>query len=303
MGKNISPLEKGDLVLIITPAKAIEKKDVDAAVTLFENWGLKVEVGKNALGKHHYFSATDQKRAEDLQWALDHPKAKAIVCARGGYGTIRIVHQVDYAKFSELPKWMIGFSDITVLHNKMNCDLTLPSIHAVAPLYFDRLDEGGETLMTLKNAMFGESYRITFNSGARSVNGRTEGELIGGNLAILESLIGTNLDIETKGKILFLEDVSEYAYKLDRMLWSLKYSGKLDNLKGLIIGGFTDIKSADETFGCTVEDLILEVVGDKNYPIAFDFPAGHQLDNRALILGKTHVLQVEGEFSFLECIE
>lgn len=302
MSKNISPLEKDDLVLIITPAKAIEKKDVDAAVTLFENWGLKVEVGKNALGKHHYFSGTDQERAEDLQWALDHPKAKAIVCARGGYGTIRVVHQVDYSKFSEHPKWIVGFSDITVLHNKMNCDLGLPSLHAIAPLYFDRLDKNSETLMTLKKAMFGESYKIKFVSGISSVKGTAEGGLIGGNLAIFESLIGTNLDIETNGKILFLEDVSEYAYKLDRMLWSLKYSGKLDNLKGLIIGGFTDIKSAEETFGCMVEDLILEVVGDKNYPVAFDFPAGHQLDNRALILGKRHVLQVEGASSFLECI-
>jgi len=300
MSKEILPLKEGDLVVIITPAKAIEKKDVEAAVTLFESWGLKVEIGKHALGKHHYFSGTDQERAEDLQWALDHPKAKAIVCARGGYGTIRIVHQVDYKLFLQQPKWIVGFSDITVLHNKMNRDLSLPSIHATAPLYFDRLDAHGETLMTLKKALFNESHSISFNTGKGSVTGETTAELVGGNLAILESLIGTNLDIDTDGKILFLEDVSEYAYKLDRMLWTLKYSGKLENLKGLIIGGLTDIKNAEETFGCTVEDLILGIVGDKKYPVAFNFPAGHQLDNRALILGKKHKFRVAVENSFLE---
>jgi muramoyltetrapeptide carboxypeptidase len=302
MRNNINPLKSGDTVLIITPAKAVEKKDVDNAVVLFESWGLKVEIGQFALGKSSYFSGTDKERSSDLQWALDHSYAKAIVCARGGYGTIRIVHEVDYTKFITNPKWIVGFSDVTVLHNKVHRDLLFPSIHAVAPLYFDQLNPFSETLTTLRGALMGDEYSIEVESVSCNRLGIAKGLLIGGNLAILESLIGTNLDIDTTDKILFLEEVSEYAYKLDRMLWSMKYAGKFDNISALVIGGMTDITNSEDTFGCAVEDLILNVLEDSNYPVVFDFPAGHQLDNRAMKFGTNYQLNVGSEYTSLEMI-
>lgn len=302
MINSIDPLKKGDTVLVITPAKAIEKNDVENAIGLFESWGLNVEVGSFALGKNHYFSGTDKERIFDLQWALDHPRAKAIVCARGGYGTIRIVNEVDYALFLKHPKWVVGFSDITVLHNKLHGSLMLPTIHAVAPLYFNQLEPSSETIVTLRKAMFGEKYSIEIPTKKHDRLGFGTGLLVGGNLAIVESLIGTNLDIDTTGKILFLEDVSEYAYKIDRMLWSLKYAGKFDKISALIIGGLTDVKNAEETFGIGIEELVINVLSEYDFPVVFNFPAGHQLDNRAMIFGTFYKLHVTEEYSNLEQI-
>ena len=290
--RKINPLKKGDTILIISPAKAIEREFIDLATSLFEGWGLKVEVGKNALGAYNYFSGTDESRATDLQWALNHPLAKAIISARGGYGSVRIVDEVDYTKFINKPKWFVGFSDITVFHNKLHGEFSLPSIHAVAPLYFDRLNENDETIITLKKALFGEIASTSIDVHKHNRRGQADGLLVGGNLAIVSSLIGTSLDIVTDNKILFIEDVSEYAYRFDRMLWSLKKSGKLDNLAGLIIGGLTDMKLGNETFGCSVEELVQDVICEFDYPVMFDFPAGHQLDNRALILGVKYRMEV-----------
>ncbi|MGB0390282.1 MAG: S66 peptidase family protein [Salibacteraceae bacterium] len=289
----IPPLKIGDLILIISPAKAIPNKYVELAIQEFESWGLKVEVGLYAKGKHYYFSGKDSERADDLQWALNHPKAKAIVTARGGYGSIRIIDKVDYTMFKRNPKWIVGFSDVTIFHNKLHSEFELPSIHAVAPLYFDRLKSSNKTLTTLKAALFGEEMITKISAYSFNKLGEGEGLLVGGNLAIIASLIGSSLDIETDGKILFLEEVSEYAYRFDRMLWSLKKAGKLDNLEGLIFGGLTDIKESQETFGCDIEELVNDVVSDYNYPVMFNYPAGHQLDNRALVMGQKYVLKVE----------
>ncbi len=289
--QNIPYLEKGDTVLIITPAKSIDSNYIEKAIELFNSWGLHVQVGAHAIGSYHYFSGTDKERAEDLQWALNHPTAKAIICARGGYGTIRIIDEVDFSKFNKHPKWMVGFSDITILHSKLNEQLLLPSIHATVPLQFDQLAPESETLSTLKQALFGEPVITHFSSSNFKI-GKVVAPVVGGNLAILESLIGTNLDIDTSGKILFIEEISEYAYKLDRMMWSLKKAGKLKNLAGFLVGGLTDIKECEETFGCTAEELVFSFVENENYPVAFNFPAGHQLDNRALVFGTDYLFEV-----------
>jgi muramoyltetrapeptide carboxypeptidase len=291
----LKPLVKGDTILIISPAKAIDKSLIDLAISIFESWGLKVEVGANALGKHHYFSGTDVERSADLQWALNHPYAKAIVNARGGYGAIRIVDEVDYSEFRINPKWITGFSDVTVFHNKLHGTFNLPSIHAVAPLYFDRLKKDDEPLETMRKALFGEQLSTRLATHKCNRVGAAEGILVGGNLAIMASLIGTSIDIDTDGKILFIEDVSEYAYRFDRMMWSLKKSGKLKNLAGLVIGGLTDMKLCNETFGSTVEELVQDVVKSFDFPVMYGYPSGHLLDNRAIVLGTEYTMNVTNE--------
>lgn len=297
--QNIPYLKSGDTILIITPAKSIDSVYMDKAIELFSGWGLKVEIGKHALGSYHYFSGTDKERAFDLQWALNHPTAKAIICARGGYGTIRLMDLVDFSVFQQNPKWLVGFSDITILHNRLH-RLQIPSIHGTVPLQFDQLAPHSETLITLQKALFGEPFEINFSSHSSNKNGETIAPVVGGNLAILESLMGTDLDIDTDGKILFIEEVSEYAYKLDRMMWALKKAGKLGNLAGLLVGGLTDIKECQKTFGSTAEELILSFVENEKYPVAFNFPAGHQLDNRSIILGKPYQLLVADSHSVLK---
>lgn len=300
--KAITPLKKGDTVLIITPAKAIPADVLKIAIAEYESWGLKVEVGANALGAHHYFSGKDVERANDLQWALDHPTGRAIISARGGYGSVRVVDEVDYSRFLECPKWFVGFSDITVFHNKFHGTFNLQSMHAVAPVYFDRLKSSDETITSLRKALFGEPISTTVDYYKCNRIGNATGVLVGGNLAIMASLIGTSLDIDTAGKILFLEDVSEFAYRFDRMMWSLKKSGKLENLAGLVIGSLTDMKLCDETFGCTVEELVRDVVLEYDFPVMFNYPAGHQLDNRAFILGAEYTMSVDAEKSVLNQI-
>lgn len=291
--QNLTSLSKGDTVVIVATAKAIDVSFVDLAIDLFKSWGLQVEVGKHTLSTHHYFAGTDKERAEDFQWAIDHPIAKAIICARGGYGTIRVVDEVDYTKFVKFPKWIVGFSDITVLHHKMNRAFALPSIHAAAPIYFDRLTPDDEAIKTLHQALFGEPLEIMFAPNTHNREGKVTAPVVGGNLAIMASLIGTSLDIDPSGKILFIEDISEYAYRLDRMIWSLRKSGKLDKLAGLMVGGLTDIKQSQSTFGCAVEEMIIDIVKDKDYPVVFDFPSGHQLDNRAIVFGEEYELTIK----------
>ncbi len=290
----IEALKQGDTVVIISPAKAIDHKYIQLVVQLFESWGLKVLVGKNAFGVHGYFSGTDRQRLQDLQWALDHKEAKAIITTRGGYGSVRIVDDANYTMFRNYPKWMVGFSDITVFHNLFHSKLKFPTIHAIAPLYLDRLAHSSEPLKTLRKALFGEELVYEVPKNPNNKWGNANGEVVGGNLAILCSLVGTSIDIDMDGKILFIEEVSEYAYQLDRMLQGLKLAGKLKGLKGLVVGGLTDIKMCEETFGVSPEELIMQVVSEFNYPVLFDFPAGHQLDNRALVLGCVYELKVTG---------
>lgn len=283
-------LKRGDTIAIISPAKAIEKAAIEYAQTVFENAGFKVLIGKHTLTKHHYFAGTDLERLSDFQEMLDHPDVKAIVCARGGYGAVRIVDKIQWASQLRNPKWIVGFSDITVFHQKMQ-RFGIQSIHATMPLNFE--SNSLESFTSLFSALKGESYEITCSSASKNKLGKVSGDLIGGNLSIVYSLIGTDDQPNYRDAILFIEDVGEQLYAIDRMFHSLKKAGILDQIKGLIVGGMTNMKETETPTGFILEDLILEHFEYSNIPICFDFPAGHIDDNRALIFGKTIELTIE----------
>jgi muramoyltetrapeptide carboxypeptidase len=289
------PLASGDLIYITAPAKAIEKEHVDFAVAFFENAGFRVLVSKNCLGQHHYFSGTDEERLEDLQYGIDHPEVKAIVCARGGYGCVRIIDRIQWASMLREPKWMVGFSDVTVFHQHLQ-RFNLPSIHGSMVLNFK--DNSHEALNTLLMALKGESFSVAATSNFNK-SGSAEGTIVGGNLSIVYSLIGTNNQPDYSDKILFVEDLAEHLYHIDRMFYALNKSGILDKISGLVVGGMTELEDTATPFGMSVEEIILAHFQYRNIPIAFGFPAGHLNDNRALILGKKVRFNVEGTTSEL----
>lgn len=294
MGMIIPPfLNTGDAVAIIAPAKVVDKTFVENAQHLIENWGLKVVLGKYLFEQDRVFAGTDEQRAADLQWALDNPEIKAVICARGGYGTVRIIDRIDFTTFQQHPKWIAGFSDITVLHSHIHTHCNVATLHSTVPLNFPKDPTNNTSLNTLKQTLFGAFPNYTVKASNYNRKGTATGQLVGGNLSILHNLTGTNSDIDTKGKILFLEEVSEYAYHFDRMMWNLKKAGKLDQLAGLVVGGLTEIKQGPNPFGKTAEEIILEAVDEYDYPVCFDFPAGHQPENWCLMLGAKAYLSVE----------
>lgn len=268
---------------------------------LMESWGYKIRIG-NSIGKKDFnFGGTDEERLNDLQEMLDDPKINAIMCARGGYGSIRIVDKLDWKKFKLKPKWLIGFSDITVLHNHIHNNCQIATIHSKMTNSFP--DVWGtsepivkETINSINDALSGKNMGYAFPSNVMNRLGTSEGVLIGGNLKTIETLAGSASDIKTTGKILFVEDTGEYLYSIDRMFWNLKRTGKLNGLKGLIIGGFK-IKEDDpgEEFGKNLHEIVLEKVKSYNYPVCFDFPVGHQRPNFALKCGVKHKLVVGKE--------
>lgn len=282
-------LQPNDKIAIISTARSIDVEKLNYAISVFNSWGLEVLESPNLRAVHHQFCGTDQQRTEDLQWALDNNEIKAIICFRGGYGTVRILDNIDYSNFIQNPKWIVGYSDVTALHNKIN-QLGIQSLHATMPVNFKENSEAA--LDTLKNALFGSNYSIECDYNTNNKLGIATGELVGGNLSILYSLSGTKFDIDTTDKILFIEDLDEYLYHIDRIMWNLKLSGKLENLTGLIVGGMTDMHDNDTPFGSNAIEIILEAVKDYNFPVCFDFPAGHIDDNRTLILGKEYTLDV-----------
>lgn len=286
----IQNLNPGDLILIIAPAKAIEPKHVEFAKNLLIANGFRVEIGKNCLNTHNYFAGTDLERTSDFQWAIDHPEAKAIVCARGGYGSIRIFEHIQWAAQLRNPKWIVGFSDITVFHQYMQ-KMELKSLHATMPLNFE--DNSTASIETMLHALQGKAYQIDAPFSISNKIGSTTAEIIGGNLSIVYSLIGTELQPNYKNKILFLEEIGEQIYAVDRMLYSLKNAGILDKISGLIIGGMTDIK--DTTANPTaleIEQIVLHHFMFRSIPIAFNFPSGHLNDNQAIIFGQEATLEV-----------
>ncbi|MCD4789037.1 MAG: LD-carboxypeptidase [Bacteroidales bacterium] len=290
-------LKKGDSIAIVAPAGKISKEKINAAVKIFESWGLKVVLGKHLFHAYHQFSATDQERAADFQCMLDDKSVKAIICARGGYGVVRIIDRLDFSVFVKNPKWIVGFSDITIFFSHILTNYGIETLHAIMPLNFPDSDKENESLLTLRKALFGEPLNYTFSSFPLSRKGEGEGVLTGGNLSILCSLIGTKSDINTDNKILFIEDVSEYLYRLDRMMWQMKRAGKLESLAGLIVGRMTEMKDNEIPFGKNAYEIIAEAVKEYNYPVCYGFPAGHTDDNRALILGRKIKLTVNDDIT------
>lgn len=282
--KQPKKLQRGDLVAVVTTARKIDKEDIQLAIELLESWGLNVVLGKTIGLEDNQYGGTDSDRAKDFQQAMDDPAVKAIWCARGGYGTVRIIDSLDFTKFIKNPKYVIGFSDVTVLHSHLH-NLGVQTLHAIMPITV----EGNtiEALESLKNDVFGETnvYKIPSELGNKV--GKGTGVLVGGNLSMLYSLLGSKSAIDTAGKILFIEDLDEYLYHIDRMLMNLKRNGYFDGLKGLVVGGMTKMNDNDIPFGKNAEDIILDAVSDHDFPVAFNFPAGHVKDNRSLHFGKT----------------
>lgn len=284
-------LQKGDAVAIVSTARKISKDELLPALQLLESWGLKAVLGKTIGAEENQFAGSDDLRAEDFQTMLDDPNIKAIWCARGGYGTVRIIDKLDFSDFKKNPKWIVGYSDITVLHSQIH-NLGVETLHAQMPLEIGKKTE--ETRESIRKVLFGEDYSIKIeNTDSRAKLGTFSGELIGGNLSVLYSLCGSESAINTDEKILFIEDLDEYLYHIDRMMMNLKRNGMLENLRGLIVGGMTQMNDNTIPFGKTAAEIILDAVKDYNYPVCFDFPAGHIPDNRALILGRKISLEIQ----------
>jgi len=284
-----APLKKGDLIYITAPAKAIDESPVFYTRDFFISHGFRVEISKNCFGQFNYFSGTDEERTADLQYGIDHPEVKAIICARGGYGCVRILDGIRWANMLREPKWLIGFSDITVFHHRLY-NLGVQSIHGTMSLNFEK--NSTETFETLLAALTGKSYQIESPNNTKNKQGTVVGKLIGGNLSIVYSLIGTEDAFDFEDTILFLEDLAEHYYHLDRMFYALKKCGALDKINGLVIGGMTELEDTTIPFGMSVEEIVLQHFTFRKIPICFDFPAGHIDDNRALIFGKEVQLNV-----------
>lgn len=285
-----SPLKRGDHVAIIATARKVSIDILSKAEQILQSWGLVCLRSPNLLREHHQFSGSDDQRRSDLQWAMNEPDVKAIICFRGGYGTVRLLNQLDPKQLIEQPKWIIGYSDVTALHLYLN-EQNVASIHGTMPINF--LENSSDSLETLQALLFDSAYEVDAPAHSFNRSGIVRSQAIGGNLAIVQSLMGTPYEIDTKGKILFLEDVDEYLYNIDRMMWTLKLSGKLDDLAGLIVGGMTDLNDNDKPFGSSAYESILEKVKDYNYPICFDFPAGHIHNNNAIPFGINLELMID----------
>jgi len=288
-------LKKGDKIAIVSPARKISPEEVEPAIRMFKAWGLEVVEGKHLYSTYNQFAGSDEQRQDDMQRMLNDDSIRAIVCSRGGYGTVRIIDKLDFTKFIENPKWIVGYSDITVLHSHINRHFNIETLHAIMPVNFRDECDGNHSVTTLKKALFGKKLEYKYPSGLGFRIGAAKGQLVGGNLSILYSLTNTSSDISTNGKILFIEDLDEYLYHIDRMMMNFRRSGKLEGLAGLIVGGMTKMNDNEVSFEKTAKEIIAEAVKDYPYPVCYNFPAGHLDDNRALILGREVTLRVSDE--------
>jgi muramoyltetrapeptide carboxypeptidase len=286
-------LQAGDTIGLVCPAGYMPVEKVSECIRVLNTeWGFTTKVG-NTIGKqHHYFSGTDEERLADFQEMLDDDGVKAILCGRGGYGMSRIIDRIDFKKFKKQPKWIIGYSDITVLHSHLYSNYYISSLHAPMAGAFNDEGSKNEYVLSLKNALEGKKLKYKCDPHEFNRKGEAVGELVGGNLALLAHLAGTESDIKTRGRILFIEDVGEYIYNIDRMMHQLKRSGKLSKLAGLIVGGFTEIKDTERPFGQTVYEVINDVVKDYDYPVCFGFPVSHTKENYALKMGVGYKLKI-----------
>ena len=287
-------LKKGDTIGIVCPAGYMAKEKVAECIrVLQEEWDFNVKVGKTVGSDSlNYFSGSDEERLNDFQQMLDDDGVQAVLCARGGYGMGRIIDQVNFKKFKRQPKWIIGYSDITVLHAHLYSNYYISSLHAPMAAAFNDAGYLNRYVQSLKNALDGKWAKYSCEPHELNRTGEAIGELIGGNLALLSNIVGTESDMKTRGRILFIEDIGEYLYNVDRMFFHLKRSGKLSKIAGLIIGGFTDIKDTDRPFGKSVYELIYDVVNEYNYPVCFGFPVSHGKENYALKIGAGYKLKV-----------
>ncbi len=281
-------LQAGDTVAIVAPSGILKNRntEIEQAKALLKSWGLYPVVGKHVFSQNNHFAGTDAERCEDFQKALDDPKIKAIWCARGGYGAVRILDKLDYTKFKNKPKWVIGYSDITALHNQIHT-LGFESLHAMMCTSMqDNTESIKETISTFKDALFGKPLNYTLEGSKYNKIGHVSAPIVGGNLSILASMLGSKTSIDTSGKILFIEEIGEYEYTIDRMLQSLKRAGYFDHCVGVLVGDVSKVRKNTTLWGSSVQQLILDVLADYSFPIAFNMPAGHEKDNRALILGR-----------------
>ncbi|MEO5787549.1 LD-carboxypeptidase [Gelidibacter sp.] len=292
-------LKVGDTVAIVAPSGVLKNKnaDIQRAQDLLKSWGLHSVLGKNLFSESNHFAGTDEQRRSDLQKAMDDPTISAIWAGRGGYGTVRVLDKLDYTKFRKKPKWVIGYSDITALHNQLHNE-GFKSIHAImaAGITVD-LKGIEESVATFKDAIFGKPLAYTLEGSEYNRVGNASGELVGGNLTLLHTMLGSKTSNDVSGKILFIEEVGEHLYHTDRMLQSLKRAGYFDHCKGVIVGDFSKVKENTTPWGSNIEQLILDALSDYDFPIAFKMHAGHEDDNRALIFGRNIQLKVAKEQS------
>lgn len=284
-------LHRGDKIAIIAPARKVSKDQVKTAVKTFEQWGLTVELGKNLFSEvHSYLAGSDEQRLDDLQRAINDSSIKAIIAARGGYGAGRIIDRINFSALQSHPKWIVGFSDITALHLKA-AQQGLMSIHGTMPILFDRNDSDA-SIESLRQVLFHDNSKIEFKTHTANRGGITSGQLIGGNLSLVIDSLGTSSELDTEGKILIIEEIDEYVYRLDRMLNHLKRAGKFEKLKGLVVGHMTDIKESELAFNESFVEIVLNAVKDFQFPVAFNFPSGHENPNLAWIHGDFYELRV-----------
>lgn len=285
-------LKQGDTIAIVATAKRLEKNEIDGAIEEIESWGLKVVCGPNLYTTFNQFAGTDAQRAADLQWALDKEEVKAVIFARGGYGTARIIDQIDWSGFTQNPKWLCGFSDLTVLHSHVFQNLRIETLHSTMPIFFkDGTPNSGSE--SLRASLFGEQTSMQWAWNDLNRAGECSGQLVGGNLSVLYSIMGTPSQLDFRGKILFLEDLTENLYHLDRMMMQLKRAGHLAHLKGFIVGQFTEMEDNAVPFGKTAEEIIRDAVDEYDYPVAVNASIGHVNHNLAVKHGADILLDVE----------
>jgi muramoyltetrapeptide carboxypeptidase len=286
-------LKPGDTIGLVAPAGFMPIEKMETCIETLQDWGYNVSFGKTAYSQsQNYFSGTDEERLADLQQMLDDKTIKAILCARGGYGLSRIVDQLSFKKFKKRPKWIIGFSDVTVLHSHIFSNYKIAGLHAPMAAAFNNDGSVQPSVQSLKKALEGLPVEYELQGHDYNQEGKVKAQLVGGNLCLLAHLVGTSSDINTKSKILFLEDVGEYLYNIDRLFLQLKRSGKFEKLAGLIIGGFTDSKDTERPFGLSAYEIIYEQVKEYKFPICFNFPVSHGAENYALKIGVKHTLEV-----------
>ena len=293
-----SSLKSGDTVGIVAPGRKVDHRDIGAAIKTFASWGAEIKIAPNLFSEDHsYLSANDSKRGDDLQLMLDDETVKAIICARGGYGTTRIIEKLDYSRFIKAPKWVVGFSDITALHLKI-FQMGIESIHGIMPILFDR-QEYASSIASLQEILFAQDILISAGPSEYNKPGVATGRVLGGNLSLIVDSLGTPSEVETVSNILIVEEIDEHLYKVDRMFTQLERAGKLNQLAGMVVGHMTMLKDGDLKFGETVEQIILSKVRKYGYPVGFNFPIGHDAPNLAWTHGSLMSLMVNNNGSAL----